>query len=351
MRKLQVVFTILALGLLSGNAFALTGVREKKLSKHYTVSNGDKLSIDNRYGKVHINTWDKNEVTVDVVIRIEAKNDDKAQQLLDRINISERNAGHEISYVTEIKNNKVVNLANQKMSIDYTINAPRKNALDITNKFGNVYLDDFDGSLQMDVSYGALKTEKIGGDDKYIKVAFGSASIESLDRGKVEVSYSALNINKAQKLDVLNKFGKSTIGSIQDLKINQQYGDLQLGTVERINGTVSFAGLDVDKLLKSADMNLKYCSRADFGYLGSSVDLVKLNASFGSVFCHVDDDASLAVDINVNFGQVSNHSRYVNLTSSKPDDDSRNAVSYTGKIGRGSGKMQLNVSYGNINFN
>lgn len=348
MKKLFFLSAMLVL-LLAGHTFAQS-TKEKKISKRYAVSNGDKLAIDNKYGKIHINTWDKNEVTVDVVITVKAKNDDKAQDLLDRINIREQAGGHTISFETEIGSNKVVNTTNTHMQIDYTVNAPKRNALAITNKFGDVYLADQDGALDMTVGYGALKTEKLSGNDKYIKVSFGSALIASLETGKVEVSYSGLTINKAQKIDVTNKFGKSTIGSVNDLKISQQYGDLQLGSVERVSGSVSYAGMDIDKLLKSADMTLKYCGKADFGQIGAGVSMIKVNSSFSSLYYHLDNDASLSADISTSFGNVNNRSKYASLNESKAEG-SHTFTRYTGKIGRGAGDMQIKASYGNITFN
>ena len=112
MKKLNIVWvSIMTLFLCTTNAPAheYEATKEKRMSKHYNVQFGDKLRISNTYGKVHINTWEKNEVSVDIVITTKAKTDEKAEKLMDRIQIDERNEDHMLSYRTDVGNNNVIN--------------------------------------------------------------------------------------------------------------------------------------------------------------------------------------------------------------------------------------------------
>ena len=43
--------------------------RSKEVKKHYNVSADGKLAVDGKYGDVHVETWNKNEV--DVIIKVE----------------------------------------------------------------------------------------------------------------------------------------------------------------------------------------------------------------------------------------------------------------------------------------
>ena len=52
--------------------------KKKTYTKSYTVSNNDKISFNNQFGELKINTWDKNEVNVTVTITAEASTDEKA---------------------------------------------------------------------------------------------------------------------------------------------------------------------------------------------------------------------------------------------------------------------------------
>src|SRR6185312_13644382 len=72
--------------------------RIKNYSKSYPVDGNDKLALDNKYGRVTINTWNKNEVKVDVQIKGTASDDETAQKLVDAITISDSKDGNTVSF-------------------------------------------------------------------------------------------------------------------------------------------------------------------------------------------------------------------------------------------------------------
>ncbi len=137
--------------------------KEKKTHNEYKVQDMDRLMIENMYGKVHINTWDKNEITIDISVTVKARTEADAQTVLDRISFvmsSNEEGGHKVFCKTVLEPMRH-NIQNSEMTIDYTINAPKKNAIDITNKYGDVYLGDFSGKMRMNVSYGGLDMQAI----------------------------------------------------------------------------------------------------------------------------------------------------------------------------------------------
>lgn len=341
-----------------GDQFA----KEKKISKHYTISASDKLSIENTYGEVTINTWDKNEITVDINIKVKTNSESKTQDLLDDIEIEESRKSNAIIFRTNVDKSTnvgttIINhghfskMVNTEISIDYTVNMPRRNNLDLTNKFGNVSIDDFEGNLSLALEYGKLKTQKLSGTENDIKVKFGSVDITSIENGKLDISYSKLTIDKAQKIDVKSSFEKTIINSVKQLKINQRYGNLNIGSVETLSGSVEFAGMDIDKLSKSADMELKYVSKAVFSSIGADVDIFDVNASFGSISCKFENGVSLSGSINTSFGHFQNDAENSNIIFEKRETTRySNQEYYSGKIGHGAGKLKLNINYGDIVF-
>src|ERR1700722_4408489 len=146
-------------------AYGQTISKEKKISGHFSTDRG-KLVIDNRFGKLDIHTWDKNEVTVDITITAKANSADDAQRILDAISITEpRDKSDGIVYKTVIGKGKN-SITNSEMSINYIINMPRRLTAEFTNKFGDIEISDVTGKLTIDLEYGALKTDAISGSDK-----------------------------------------------------------------------------------------------------------------------------------------------------------------------------------------
>ncbi len=325
--------------------------KEKKEHKQYTVPDGGKLFIDNTYGKVHINTWDKNEITIDITVTAKAKNDEQAQEILDRISFSAsgEEGGRNVFCKTVLATQKH-NIEQSSMQIDYVINAPKKNALDIINKYGDVFLADFSGKLNMHVSYGGLDMQTITGGDKNIKVAYGSAMVSSIESGSFDISYTNLTIESAGKIDVTNKFGNSNITSVQNLSIDQKYGNVETGTVGHITGTIDYANLEIAELQTSANLALKYCGKADFKLIRQGVDQFVTEAYYSNVSLHLADAANLSMEIATSYSSVKKSAtlKAVELTNITPN--SMNSEHYRGKAGAGAGNMVINAHYSNINF-
>lgn len=328
-------------------AYGQNITKEKKVSGRFSADRG-KLVIDNQYGKLDINTWDRNEVTVEIVITAKANSEGKAQEMLDKVNIVEPGAGGDIRYKTLIGKGKSFTTKGE-FRIDYSINMPRRHTAEFTNKFGDIVMTDVDGKLTIDLQYGALKTGAIRGQEKSIKVDFGSAVIASVDAGAIRSSYSSLSISKAGNLSVSNQFGKTDIGSVRDLDIDQKYGDLKLNSVSQLRGNVQFAGVVVGRLQKSAQLTLEHCSGAKFEHVQSEVDNLVIDADFSNLSFHFEEGAGMTANITQSFGRMSTKGSGLSLAEAKVDNVGQNAT-YRGKLGSGRGNMTLKVTYGNITF-
>jgi len=324
--------------------------KDKRIFRHYTVQPADALIINNKFGQVHINTWDKNEVTIDIKVTAKSRSEDKSQEILDHVSFDEQSkepGRHDISITTVIAEKYTI-CCNDDVKIDYTISAPRKNAIDIKNKFGDVFVSDFEGKMQMDEQFGALTTQKITGGDKQIKVSFGSADIGYIESGDLDISFSKLTIEDARDITVSNKYGKSIINSVHNLDIKQRYGDLNIGTVSRLEGSAEYSGVNIEKVSKSCDMTLKYCGKANFASIGAGVDLFSLRASYGSVHCNIDEGADLTIDAAATYGSVK-YEGGGSLEFSEIGSGSYNHTqTYKGKAGAGKGKMDVDIKYGSL---
>jgi len=78
--------------------------KKRTISKSYTVGPEDRLSIENSFGNIVIATWDKNEIQVDIEIGVHATSDERAQRMMDQINVTDHQSGKEIGFKTEIGN-------------------------------------------------------------------------------------------------------------------------------------------------------------------------------------------------------------------------------------------------------
>lgn len=348
MKSLFLAATCLLINLWVNPAFAESVSKEKKYSGRFPATKGE-LIIDNRYGKLEINTWDRNEVTVDITVRAKAGSASDVQELLDRVRIEEPDPNaNSISYKTIIES-KSSGMNRSELNIDYVINMPRRQTATFFNKYGDVNIADVDGKINIDVKYGKLNAAAFKGTDNNVRVAYGSATISLVQGGIVQSSYSKLTIGKAGSIRVANQYGKTDIGVAHTIEVDQKYGDLDIGTVNALKCTIQFAGFSVEKLLKSVQLNMRYGSGAKFGYIGSDVDNINVNASYSNLSFHFDKNVSLAGDIDLSYGNVKNSASFINLTTSGTDKPGRSSNYYL-KAGSGKGHFTVNGSYGNVSF-
>ncbi len=324
--------------------------KEKKITKTYSVSANDKLSIENEYGAININTWDKNEVNVEITVKSSTKSESKSRELLESVSISDTKTGGAI-YLKTILSSASNRNGKQSLSIDYKVYMPASLQLSLLNKFGNVNLPSLANQLQIKVSYGNIKAAKLtGSSEKRIAVSFGSATIDELDNAFLESKYSKVNIEVVGKAEIMNSFGKTKIIEANNLRITQKYGDFELRKVNTLVGTVEFSNVDLDYIGKSADLHLKYASNADLGIISSSVELLKINAGFSTVYLKFDETANQDFEAHLKYGDIKLNNQYMK-DYVKNTNQNNSSADYNGKIGKGgSGNLIINSNYTTIHI-
>ena len=83
----------LSLLLIVGLSFSLSAQdseAKKEISESYKVTKDYTLGIENKYGSVDLVNWDKNELEVVVEMIVKATTDEKAQKILEKIDIDIR---------------------------------------------------------------------------------------------------------------------------------------------------------------------------------------------------------------------------------------------------------------------
>jgi hypothetical protein len=283
-------------------------VRKTKLiNRSYTVTADDKLQIENQFGDVTVTTWDQSRITVDIEIGARAGSDEKAQNILDQIDIREDKGDHNISFRTkvgEIHSNSGSRHDgngggdNRTFYIDYVIHMPAGNPLDIHNDFGHTEVPDFKGPVNLTSKYGSL-------------VAGNLANVGNID---VE-------------------FGKATIGDITNGKIVFQYnGNSKIG---KVNGNVHI----VSEFSSHVQVNV-----------GESVKELVVNESYSGIRMVVDKNVSAQISIHTNFGEFKNESEFTIKEKSEDNDDSgpKFDKDYTGTLNDGKAQIKVKSEFGSL---
>ncbi|MDE9456238.1 hypothetical protein, partial [Xenorhabdus bovienii] len=82
--------------------------------------------------------------------------------------------------------------------------------LSVSNKYGKTIIPQFDAPLRVSSNYGSFTCDRLKGADKDIFVQYGSGDIKQMDDGNLQISYSKLNVDKADNLFLKNNYGSVT---------------------------------------------------------------------------------------------------------------------------------------------
>ncbi len=345
MKNLCSILLALVLTLPAWAEDAGTVEKKKTIIKLYDVDAKDNLLVDNQFGQVKVNLWDKKEIRVQITITANASADDKVLDYLNSVEIEEKRNGDQIMLKTTIHKSGISNwkLGNWNDSernfvkIDYDISMPRQNALSVKNRFGNTDIPMFSAPLTVYQRYGNFSATDLTGPLNDIDVAYGNADIRQLENGKLDIAYSNLDVDHANVMTLVNKFGKLKIGDVNKLDANIGYSGAKIGTLKQsCKIRLSFSGgFRIDQLLKTADD-------------------VDIQASYSSVALPVGDDSDCNFDVTVKYGGFNYPSHSMQFTT-QPDTDERHGPKltkqYAGKMGKGTGpKIRVVSSYGSVNF-
>ena len=275
--------------------------KKKTYTKSYPVSAGDKASFNNQFGELKLNTWDKNEVKVDITITTEAGTDEKAQRIMDRISIEDGKNNNGVFFKTKIQSNDKQDRwekgEKQKFSIDYVVYMPARNPLLVENQFGSMNLGDYSGEITVISKFGSLTAGKLS-NNKKINVEFGKAEIGGISNGEVVI-----------------KFSKVSIGSLDgSVKAEFEYCD--------------GAMLKVDNDVKS----------------------LQVKNNFSHLYINVSTNLSASFDISTHFGDLNNKTSF--SIKEEGDDDNRRGPDFTrkfsGKTGGGTIPIQIKSDFGGV---
>jgi hypothetical protein len=327
--------------------------KSKKISRNIKVQNNDKLIIDNRYGKVHINTWDKNEVTVNIDIIARASTDSRAAEILNMINIDidEDRGDNVISFTTRIDKANNKNWGNNsKYEINYTVSMPRQNPLQAKNMYGDLYVADLNGNADISLSYGSMKLGKLGGEST-VRLAYGSGSnsIAQLKKGSLNISYSKLTLEETDILELKNSYADINIGKAGTINLSSRYGSVDINSITSLEGSSGYSGFSIGSLTDKIDMKLQYCSGFKITDISSKFNSINLEGSYSSLNLTFKDNTAFKFNVNLQYGDLRVDKENVQFNVVEKRNNSNMYQGQFGKSGAG-GKVNISSRYGDVRF-
>ncbi len=351
------IFAVCLLPIWAGAQFSDT----RELVKRFAVSPETQIEIANKYGKIEVNTWDKDSAVFEISIRVEEKKLSKLEEAIRNIEFDITDSQNYLIVRTEVEKNlsglakeikrfkETLLSSDGNMQVDYTVWIPDSNRLKIENKYGDVYIGDYKGEVSIDLSNGNLKANNFEKDFELV-LNFGDATINAINNGRLDCNFSELYLKKAASLRINSRSTEFDIQEINDLNADSRRDQYKIQQIDLLDVKSSFSTFRVNEL--SDRVNI----RAEYGDL----EVDHISDDFSNIFVQTKStDISLYFPPEINFDFEISHSKAelslsdkVTTKSEEVSEDEKTTTikgSY-GKETKGAEKLNITAESGSIDI-
>jgi hypothetical protein len=334
---------------------AQNNVFVKEIKKEFPVNQKTTLEISNKYGNVDIINCDEATLSIQVNISVKARDKEKADVILNMVNINISQADNVIKAVTVLSNDfgKVFrgsNICNDGLEINYSVTMPKTLPLNLLNKYGNVFVNELVSTSTIEVKYGNLKANKIIHDSKEpltkIILSYSKGSIQETKWLEMDIRYSEINLSNNKALAIVSKYSKVfvTIGS--SVVSESKYDSYKIDKLNNFVATAAYSHFSIGNLAEKLQVDSKYTD-VIVDHLPAGFENIKITNSYGNYKLGIDPGASY---------RINGYAKYCNINypvnnAKVSRFDENNEIKINGVVGNEDNpKSEVSVTshYGNI---
>jgi hypothetical protein len=276
----------------------------KNYEKSYDVNKSTFFKISNKYGKVHIENINTDKVEILVTLNVETKNKEKAENFFDKIDINIDKSGNTITAETEIDGD----LKAKHFSIDYYIKMPSYLKIDLTNKYGEIFINKLTSKSTITCKYGHLQINELLTSElenlATVNIKYSKGAINTCDYLNLEIKYSEMEIDKSKAVYVNSGYSQLEFDKAYILKIVSKYDpNFEIKEATKIELEGKYSGYEIGKLANSISGIIAY-SNIEIDNVSKGFEKIDLNSKYGNIEIDVDDEASYKLNASNEYGSI-----------------------------------------------
>lgn len=301
----------------------------RTIKKEYPINKDAHLYVDNKYGKIHCANWDRDVISFEVTITVDAYDEQKAARIFDMIKVDMHGSGSEVGAETDISDAFKGNDDNTSIKIDYMVYMPETVSLSLENKFGDIYIENVRGPANIDLSYGNLEAISMSNQENNLEIKFSKASIDTITGFTAELKYSEFIVYNSKRMNAESKFSTVRIEKITAADIDSQYDTYNIGDMQTAEIHSEFSTIKITKLLKHINIESEYGS-IQVKYIAPGFEEAEIYNEYGSLELGLDEEASYQLDATIKLGSLSYPKENASLVKESED---YTTTTYHGVIG------------------
>lgn len=276
----------------------------KVVEDTFNVTSDMTFVIENTCGNIIINNNNENKLIIKAIISAKNKKQENIENTLANVNVNISQEDKKISART------VANSSTQtsEYEVTYTISMPATMNINLSNRHGNVNIQDLLGKTNINVKHGNLTINKIKdltNDFPILDLAYvGKTVINEIWFGGINLSYSNVTINKGQSVAITGGYSNIKILQTKSVAIDTKYGTINVDKVTNADITTKYADINIKRLENNSDINMKY---GNLTIESISHNLTKINAelSYGNAYINTNGVQGINYKCNATHGTIS----------------------------------------------
>jgi hypothetical protein len=313
--------------------------------KEYEVNRNATVKINNTFGDVQCYNWDKNEVSIEVLVEVIAADKKAADRVFDRISVEisgDENLVQERTRVNNIKGR------NTKFSIIVNVYLPESVNIDFTNRFGNIFVGTVKGKAELSQSFGTLQIEELQNESNDVFVEHGSLSADNINEAVIDIKHSEMSVDNARSLNLDAGFTSVVIDKIDVLNVNSNFGSLEIDKIGTLQGDFNGTSVEIDYLMKSIESTFKM-GDVSIDRISRNFSEIDIDGKHASISLELESESSFSFELETKFASVYLPSEF-KITKEKLGF---NSYRYHGRFGNASGQSLIKIEseFGTVEIN
>ena len=297
---------------------------KREVSKEFSVGSSPALSISNEFGEIYIVEGKDDKIVFEITITGKGKDKDAAKKYAESVDIDFKQSGNEISAKTSF--GKINCNNNCGRNVEYKVIVPRNTKQKLTNKFGDVKLNNVQEQLVVNVEFGKLYANNLTDAD-------------------VKIQHGGTTINKCVNLKLKSSFSKNKFGEIGKLSGSVSHGGIEVDELTEGDVKSDFSNLNVGRLKQSFITNSLSHGSLKIGHVYEGFSNIKVEASFSKVDVSFSKSNNFKAVLHTSFGNIrTGDLSFYEKTLEKKDV----VVGVVGNIKEPSAVVDISNEHGNI---
>ena len=185
---------------------------ERNIKKSSPIAMNGQVELSNTRGTIDVRTWDKSEVSIDVLITVNARNIGDANEVFDRIQIKFDSHDNIVNSETIIRDVPKwnCNYVRSEYTVDYIVYMPKKCNLLLSNKYGDALISNLEGKATLSVQHGNIRLQTIGR-LLTLDLKYGNCTVVEAANSEIKMIHGNIRLKKADNINFATSYSKINV--------------------------------------------------------------------------------------------------------------------------------------------